>query len=209
MTLEGYETHNDMTQGSSGTMPSHEGPGGHDEVLGGLKATWCDAVVFTGPGTDDVHPIVLCEGLGTDRTPSIVIVLCERDPGRKPDVWMLEREPDRPAGVSPSPAYARAGEPSATARGRIVVDKERRTVQRDGVQLPMSRLQFDLLAYLMERPGHVVKRQEIFEQVWHYPSGSTATVTVHIGQLRRKIERDPSRPVHLITVRGIGYRYDP
>jgi two-component system response regulator ResD len=97
----------------------------------------------------------------------------------------------------------------STPDGRLVLDEARRVVERDGRQLALSRLAFDLLAHLVHRFRRAVRRQEILEQVWGFATGATATITVHVGQLRRTSEDDPSRPVHLRAVRGVGYRFDP
>jgi DNA-binding response OmpR family regulator len=67
--------------------------------------------------------------------------------------------------------------------------------------------EFDLLTHLMANPGQVLGRDELLASVWGWTVGDTATVTVHVGRLREKIEADPSSPQHLQTVRGVGYRW--
>jgi len=69
--------------------------------------------------------------------------------------------------------------------------------------------EFDLLAFLARSPRRAFRREELLELVWGYTYGDTATVTVHIRRLREKIERDPSSPARLVTVWGVGYRFDP
>jgi two-component system response regulator RegX3 len=72
-----------------------------------------------------------------------------------------------------------------------------------------TRKEFDLLLRLASSPGRVYTRAELVESVWGYVwSGDTETVTVHIRRLRAKIEDDPSRPRRLVTVHGVGYRFD-
>jgi DNA-binding response OmpR family regulator len=91
--------------------------------------------------------------------------------------------------------------------GGLEVDPARRAVRVEGRSVPLTPREFDLLVYLAERSPSVVGRSELMRQVWdaHW-FGSTATLDVHIGQIRRKIEEDPRRPRYLHTVRGVGYR---
>lgn len=93
--------------------------------------------------------------------------------------------------------------------GDLEVDPVARTARRgdDVVALPAK--EFDLLAHLMSRPGEALARDQLLEAVWGWTCGDTATVTVHVRRLRQKIEADPSRPRHLRTVWGLGYRFDP
>jgi len=89
------------------------------------------------------------------------------------------------------------------------VDLAGHEARRGGVPLDLTVREFELLAYLMCRPGQAFRREELLHAVWGYSFGDTATVTVHVRRLREKIEPDPSEPRHLCTVRGIGYRFDP
>ena len=61
----------------------------------------------------------------------------------------------------------------------------------------------------MKHPDQVFSREELLERVWGYRFGDTATVTVHVRRLRAKLEADPSKPAHLQTVWGVGYRFTP
>jgi DNA-binding response OmpR family regulator len=93
--------------------------------------------------------------------------------------------------------------------GDIVVDLNRREATRNGARLDLKRREFELLALLMRTRGRVLTREELLRSVWGYePFGETRTVDVHIGRLRRKIEEDPDRPAHIVTVRGIGYSFN-
>ncbi len=103
----------------------------------------------------------------------------------------------------------RAGLAKADDEPRITLDVYGRAARVDGRAVPLRRREYDLLAYLMDRPGNALSRQHLLQAVWGFETGSTATVTVHMRQLRRKLEADPARPEHLLTVRGIGYRFDP
>jgi DNA-binding response OmpR family regulator len=96
------------------------------------------------------------------------------------------------------------------AAGDLELDGSRREVRRDGELLRLTRKEFDLLFLLASHPGRVFTRAELVEEVWDFAwVGDTATVTVHVRRVREKIEDDPSEPRHLITVWGVGYRFDP
>jgi DNA-binding response OmpR family regulator len=75
--------------------------------------------------------------------------------------------------------------------------------------IALTAKEFDLLAYFMAHSRTAFRREELLEAVWGWTFGDTSTVTVHVRRLREKIERDPSTPRHLSTVRGVGYRFDP
>jgi DNA-binding response OmpR family regulator len=95
----------------------------------------------------------------------------------------------------------------AFVAGDLVVDVGRHEVRVDGRTVVLTPKEFDLLAYLTERAPAVVRRAELMRRVWdaHW-FGSTATLDVHIGQVRSKIEPDPRHPRYLHTVRGVGYQ---
>ncbi len=92
--------------------------------------------------------------------------------------------------------------------GDITLDLISHEAKRAGQPLVLTVKEFDLLAYLMQRPGIAFRREELLEAVWGYTFGDTATVTVHVRRLREKIEDDPSLPRYLSTVRGVGYRWE-
>ena len=74
--------------------------------------------------------------------------------------------------------------------------------------LTLTRKEFDLLAYLAARPGRVVSRRELLEEVWRQPSvGEDQTIDVHLYWLRRKLGESASSPKYLHTVRGVGFRF--
>jgi two-component system response regulator ResD len=94
--------------------------------------------------------------------------------------------------------------------GRLEIDRHRREVRRDGNVLALTRKEFDLLTILASHPGRAFSRTELLEHVWDFAwDGDSSTVTVHVRRLRSKIEDDPSDPRHLVTVWGVGYRFDP
>jgi DNA-binding response OmpR family regulator len=105
------------------------------------------------------------------------------------------------------PAAAPFG-PSVLTDGDLVVDTGRRVVHRDGAELALTVREFDLLAYLMRHPGQVFRREELLESVWGWSFGDQSTVTVHVRRLREKVEEDPAAPRRIVTVWGVGYRYE-
>lgn len=91
--------------------------------------------------------------------------------------------------------------------GHVVMDVERHIVTVDGQQVPMPLKEFDLLEYLMRNAGRVLTRGQLIDRVWGTDYvGDTKTLDVHIKRLRSKIERTPSNPKLLVTVRGLGYK---
>ena len=98
--------------------------------------------------------------------------------------------------------------PSVLGDGRVRMDLERHTVTVDGVDTPMPLKEYDLLEYLLRNPGRVLTRGQLIDHVWGEDYvGDTKTLDVHVKRLRNKIERDPSSPSRVITVRGLGYKF--
>jgi two-component system, OmpR family, response regulator RegX3 len=92
--------------------------------------------------------------------------------------------------------------------GELELDPAARIARLQDRKLELSRKEFDLLAELMRHAGHVVKREDLMSEVWDSNwFGSTKTLDVHIGWLRRKLGEEPSRPVYIETVRGVGFRF--
>ena len=103
-----------------------------------------------------------------------------------------------------------AGEPPVLRSGDLELDLAKREAKKRRGVVKLTRKEFDLLAHLMERPGVTFTRTQLLEDVWDFAwDGDSATVTVHVRRLREKIEDDPSDPQHLLTVWGIGYRFEP
>ncbi len=92
--------------------------------------------------------------------------------------------------------------------GELELDPAARVVRLGGEGLDLSRKEFDLLAELMRNAGRVVKREDLMAKVWDVNwFGSTKTLDVHVGWLRRKLGDDPGRPHYIETVRGVGFRF--
>jgi DNA-binding response OmpR family regulator len=92
--------------------------------------------------------------------------------------------------------------------GDLHVDLPAREVRLRSEPVALTVREFDLLAFLMTHPNRVFRREELLEHVWGYTFGDTSTVTVHVRRVREKIEDDPSRPIHIKTVWGVGYRFE-
>jgi DNA-binding response OmpR family regulator len=92
----------------------------------------------------------------------------------------------------------------------LTIDPIRREVKVSGEVVALTTLEFDLLYFLAGSPGRAWHRSELLEKVWDYDYvGDQRVVDVHIGQIRKKIEVDASKPSWIQTVRGIGYKFDP
>ena len=102
------------------------------------------------------------------------------------------------------------GRPTITNFGDVSVDSDRRKVERSGIEVNLTRLEFELLAFLLGNPSRVVSRDELLQSVWDSSAEwqDPATVTVHVRRLRQKLENDPSEPDHILTVYGVGYRFE-
>jgi DNA-binding response OmpR family regulator len=101
--------------------------------------------------------------------------------------------------------------PEATAAfGDVQLDAATREVHKRGQEVKLTAREFDLLWFLASHPRRVFSRNQLMDRVWGYEAAlDTGTVTVHVRRLREKIEDDPSRPRHLETVWGVGYRLCP
>jgi DNA-binding response OmpR family regulator len=92
----------------------------------------------------------------------------------------------------------------------VVLDGASREVTKSGAPVTLTAREFDLLWFLASHPRHVFSRDQLMDRVWgHAVAVDTGTVTVHIRRLREKIELNPAQPAHLLTVWGVGYRFDP
>src|SRR6266568_938162 len=96
------------------------------------------------------------------------------------------------------------------AFGDVTLDAKTREVTKDGRLLALTAKEFDLLSFLASHPRRVFSREQLMDRLWGYSAAlDTGTVTVHVRRLREKVEDDPSRPEHLQTVWGVGYRLVP
>ncbi|WP_111766711.1 response regulator transcription factor [Nakamurella deserti] len=95
------------------------------------------------------------------------------------------------------------------AAGPVRMDVERHVVAVDGRQVLLPLKEFDLLEYLLRNSGRVLTRGQLIDRVWGADYvGDTKTLDVHVKRLRTKIEPDPTNPRHLLTIRGLGYKFE-
>lgn len=93
---------------------------------------------------------------------------------------------------------------------QLTIDPVRREVMLEEEPVPLTALEFDLLHFLASHPGRVWRRAELIQKVWDYEYvGDQRVVDVHIGQIRKKIEKDTNQPALIQTVRGVGYKFEP
>jgi DNA-binding response OmpR family regulator len=101
-------------------------------------------------------------------------------------------------------------QPAVIEAAGLRVDVSQRQAHLDEKPLTLTRKEFDLLAYLAARPGRVVSRRELLEEVWRQPSvGEDQTIDVHLYWLRRKLGESAAAPRYLHTVRGVGFKFAP
>jgi len=104
---------------------------------------------------------------------------------------------------------APAVEMELLAVGDLQVDLRRREASRQGRVLTLKPKEYELLLFLLRNRGRAFTREQLLDQIWGYEfAGDTRTVDVHVRWLRQKIEDEPAKPTRLITIRGVGYRFD-
>ncbi|MCW3844777.1 response regulator transcription factor [Micromonospora yasonensis] len=112
---------------------------------------------------------------------------------------VLRRAGGEPAGAPPE----------VLADDGLEVETGPRVARLHGRELTLTLREFDLLAHLMRHPARAFRRVELLDRVWGWSFGDQSTVTVHVRRLREKIEADPANPRRIVTVWGVGYRYEP
>jgi DNA-binding response OmpR family regulator len=95
--------------------------------------------------------------------------------------------------------------------GDIIVNTSRMTVERDGRLVPLTPIEYKLLRHLVTHPRQPFTRNQLIEAVWGYDGdiGDDRTVDVHVRHVREKLEANPAEPRFIVTVRGIGYKFEP
>jgi DNA-binding response OmpR family regulator len=162
----------------------------------------CRRIRATG---DDV-PVIMLTALGseTDR-----VVGLERGA----DDYVTKPFSPRELALRVGSVLRRVGERStmkgSVTDGDLVVDSTDHTATLAGRRLSLTAREFDLLRFLVGHPAEAFSRDELLQRVWGWSFGDQSTVTVHVRRLREKIEGDPSHPVRLATVWGVGYRWEP
>ena len=155
--------------------------------------------------TSDV-PVILLTALGDEKDRVAGLELGADD-------YVVKPFSPREVAARVKSVLRRSSGPSAPAVTRfsdVEIDIGRRQVTRAGDEVELTRLEFDLLAFLLANPNRVVSREELLQNVWDSSAEwqDPATVTVHVRRLRQKLEADPSEPDHILTVYGVGYRFE-
>lgn len=105
--------------------------------------------------------------------------------------------------------FTRRYQTDALSDGFLKIDKSKRIAYKGSEALDLRQKEFDLLLLLMENAGRTLNKDYLFNQIWGFDSFSEPqTLTVHIKWLRQKIEQNPKKPDHIVTVWGVGYRYE-
>ena len=102
------------------------------------------------------------------------------------------------------------GPPGVLEAGPVRMDVERHVVSVNGTEVALPLKEFDLLEYLLRNVGRVLTLGQLIDRVWGADYvGDTKTLDVHVKRLRSKIEPEPSAPRYIVTVRGLGYKFEP
>ncbi len=113
---------------------------------------------------------------------------------------ILRRSTAEPVSAAPA---------SVLTDGDLVVDLGAHEVTLSGQTLALTAREYDLLAFLMQNPRQAFDRAQLLARVWGWDFGDQSTVTVHVRRLREKVEPDATLPTRIVTVFGVGYRYEP
>ena len=108
-----------------------------------------------------------------------------------------------------SSAPMTAQPPTVLRDGGLCVDVAAHEVLLDGAPLALTSREYDLLVFLLQHPREAFSRSDLLSRVWGWEYGDQSTVTVHVRRLREKVEPDPTLPSRVVTVFGVGYRYEP
>jgi DNA-binding response OmpR family regulator len=109
----------------------------------------------------------------------------------------------RGGGLAGQPARGTIGD------GKVTIDLGAHEARLGPDLLTLTSREYDLLVFLVSHPRQAFSREQLLEQVWNWSFGDTSTVTVHVRRLREKIEHEPTLPERIVTVWGVGYRYEP
>lgn len=163
--------------------------------------------------TGQETPVIIVSAKGQDRDKVAGLELGADDYVTKP-FGLSELAARIRAVLRRTQAGAKAAGDKSTATGvmkfpDLTVDWRRFTIVRDGEEIQLSRYEAEILRMLIDRRGEVVSRQDLLRKVWGYVHlPTTRTVDNHIARLRKKLERDVENPVHVVTVHGLGYRFE-
>lgn len=156
----------------------------------------------------DAIPIIMLTARGDEADRVLGLQLGADDYLSKPfsprELVLRVRSVLRRAGGEPAGAF-----PQVLADGGLEVETGPRVARLHGRELTLTLREFDLLVHLMRHPSRAFRRTELLDRVWGWSFGDQSTVTVHVRRLREKVEADPAAPRRIVTVWGVGYRYEP
>lgn len=203
---EGYEVHTAM-----------DGPGG----LKAARAFKPDLIVLDVmlPGMDGIE---LLTQLRRESDVYVIMLTAKSEETDKiiglsvgADDYLTKPFSPRELAARVKAALRRYGQKGETGKSKVLafkhlrIDASARQVWKDGQPVDLTAIEFDLLVALAEHRGRVLSREQLLEQVWgHDFYGEERVVDVHLGHVRKKIEADPTNPGLIITVRGVGYRFE-
>jgi len=154
-------------------------------------------------------PVVMLTALGEETDRVVGLELGADDYITKPfsprELVLRVRAVLRRAAVAPMGRNRGSG---VLRDGDLILDLSAHEASLGGGPLRLTLREFDLLAFLLRHPRQVFGRRLLLEQVWGWEFGDESTVTVHVRRLREKVEHDPSQPRRIVTVWGVGYRYE-
>jgi DNA-binding response OmpR family regulator len=167
----------------------------------------CRELHRTGP-----VPVIMLTALGEESDRVLGLELGADDYVTKPfsprELSLRVRSVLRRASEGPDRSPA-VNAPAPLRDGALAVDPGARVALLGARELTLTVREFDLLAFLLAHPRRAFNRAELLEQVWGWSFGDQSTVTVHVRRLREKVEPDAAVPRRIVTVWGVGYRYDP
>ncbi len=172
------------------------------EVLSALRAEDNLVPVIVLSARDDEYDKVAALRLGADDYVTKPFALAEL-------LARIDAVLRRAGQVAATPAPIARPSTETPSFGDVQIDLGQRVVTRAGEEVKLTHLEFELLLFFVQHPSQVFSRGQLFQLVWGQSAGSVRTVDNFVGQLRRRFEGDPEQPVHFITVRGSGYRFDP
>ncbi len=185
------------------------------------RAAGVDAVILD-LGLPDMDGLEVCRRLRRDGRDDLPILMLTARAGEMDLVVGLDAGADdyvaKPFRLAELLARLRAllrrtqtnADEAHLSAGPIRVDRDARRVWLSDREIDLTPTEFDLLVTLVRRAGSVAARDEIVREVWDTDwVGNSRTLDMHVSALRRKLDDDPSAPRHVVTVRGIGFRFDP
>jgi DNA-binding response OmpR family regulator len=159
-------------------------------------------------GQDPDLPVVMLTALGEEADRVVGLSLGADDYVTKPfsprELVLRVQSVLRRASRAAEPALV----PETLTDGDLTVDVARRVARLRDMELALTVREFDLLVFLMRNPGRAFRRAELLDAVWGWTFGDQSTVTVHVRRLREKVEDEPAQPRRIVTVWGVGYRYE-